>query len=167
MFGVLDKDDPVLIKESTAYYLRLLMRDEDWELDAVDVVDGQNTRHHSAQKFGVNLWRGGGTTLKDVDHRGRLKSRDRQSDTYAETIIPFVDPKVEKSLPLAVPSRTLFARTTASATRGSWTTLSPTWSVAGFRARCVSSLAALYFGRCERRQMARSATVCHRVSALK
>ena len=76
MFGVVDKDNPIKIKESTAYYLCLLMQGEDWELDAVDVVDDRNTGSHSTQKFGMNLGWVGGATHKGVVHRSRRKSCD-------------------------------------------------------------------------------------------
>ena len=104
VFGVVDRDDPIRIKESAAYYLRLLMQVEDFELDAADAVDNdRDTGSHSTRKFGVNLGRGGGATRDDVDHRGRWKSRDRQLDTYAETTIPFVDAKVAKILAVGGP----------------------------------------------------------------
>ena len=70
-FGVVDQDDPIRIKESVADYLRLLMQDKDWELDAADMVDdNRNTDLHSTWKFGVNLGRSGGASRDNVDHRG-------------------------------------------------------------------------------------------------
>ena len=77
MFVVVNKDDPIKIKEPATYYLCLLMQGEDWELNAVDVVDDRNTGSHSIQKFGVNLGWGGGASRKGVDHRSRRKSCDR------------------------------------------------------------------------------------------
>ena len=79
------------------------MQGEDWELDAVDVIEDQNTGSHLAWKFDVNHGRGGDATRKDVDHRRRLKLRDCQSDTYAETMTPFVDAKVAKILAVRDP----------------------------------------------------------------
>ena len=76
VFGVVDRDDLIPIKESAAYYLCLLMQGEDWELDPADAVDNdRDTGSHSTRKFGVNLGRGGGATRDDVDHRGSWKSR--------------------------------------------------------------------------------------------
>ena len=63
----------------------------------MDTVDDRNTRSRLTQKFRVNLRRGGGAIRKDIDHRGR-RTRDRQSDTYAKTTIPFVNAKVAKTL---------------------------------------------------------------------
>ena len=77
MFVVVNKDDPIKIKEPATYYLCLLMQGEDWELNAVDVVDDRNTGSHSIQKFGVNLGWGGGAIRKSIDHRSRRKSCDR------------------------------------------------------------------------------------------
>ena len=77
IIGVVDKDDPIKIKEPAAYYLYVLMQGEDLELGAVDVVNDRNTKSHSMQKFGVNLGWGGGATRKGVDHRRRRTSCDR------------------------------------------------------------------------------------------
>ena len=83
VFGVVYKNNPIQIKEFTAYYLCLLMQGKDWELDAVDVADDRNTGSHSTQKFVVNLGWGGVGTRKGVGHRSRRKSCHHQSDAYA------------------------------------------------------------------------------------
>ena len=83
------------------------MKGEDWELDAVDVVDDWNTGSHSMWKFGVNLGRGGGATRREIDHCGCWKSRDRQSDAYAEMTILFVDAKVANILAVGESCRVL------------------------------------------------------------
>ena len=72
VFGVVDKDDPIRIKESTAYYLRRLIQGEDRELDAADMVDDtRNTVSHSTRNFGMNLGRVGGASRDYIDQRGR------------------------------------------------------------------------------------------------
>ena len=84
----------------------------------MDVVDDRNTRSHSTQNFGVNLRRGGGAIRKDTDHSGRW-IRDRQSDAYAKTMIPFADAMVTKIL--AVGSSVAYFICKDSGTRGFWT----------------------------------------------
>ena len=76
MFSVIDNDDLIKIKEPATYYLCLLIQGEDWELDAVDVVDDRNTGSQSTQKLGMNLGWDGGATRKGVGHRSCQKSCD-------------------------------------------------------------------------------------------
>ena len=112
----------------------------------MDVVDDRNTRSHSMRKFGVNLGRGGDATRREIDHCGCWKSRDRQSDTYAKTTIPFVDAKVAKILAVGKSYRVLYCKDSS---------INDVWNVD----RVVP--VALYCGRCGRRQTPTSPTVCH------
>ena len=72
------------------------MKGEDIDVDFKKVEGFIGT--HSIQHFLCNKGRGGGLNRDETDHHGRLKSRHHQSNTYADTTIPFVDKKVASVL---------------------------------------------------------------------
>jgi len=99
IFGLKGKSDPDEIKDSVAYYLRLLLKSEEFTLDPADLVDDdRDTGSHSTRKLAVNLSRGNGRNKDETDHRGRWKGSDRQQDQYADTTIPYVDAIVAAAL---------------------------------------------------------------------
>ena len=90
-FGYQGETDPESIKGTAAYYLKKLCDKLGIDVSLDECLALLGT--HSVRKFAVNKGRGGGLSRDEVDHRGRWKSGDRQSDTYASTTIPFVDAK--------------------------------------------------------------------------
>ena len=96
-FGAKGATEPDTIKASAAYYLREIIKHDDFVLDLMDEVRGL-TGTHSVRKFASNIARGNGCSKDDTDHRGRWKGADRQQDTYTDTTIPFVNAKAGASL---------------------------------------------------------------------
>ena len=92
-FGAFGMTDPITIKNSAGYYLRKIIKDEDF----IRAVIGQ-LGSHSNRKFGVTYARKSGCSKDDTNFRGRWKNHRRQQDEYADTTIPYVDAKVAGAL---------------------------------------------------------------------
>jgi hypothetical protein len=92
-FGAFGMTNPITIKNSAGYYLRKIIKDEDF----IRAVIGE-LGSHSNRKFGVTAARKSGCSKDDTDFRGRWKNCRRQQDAYADTTIPFVDAKVAAAL---------------------------------------------------------------------
>ena len=92
-FGVHGQNDPDIIKNLTAYQLREVLGNDDFNL----LAEGP-TGTHSLRKFAVNVAQRNECSKDDMDHRGRWKGDSRQQDTYADTTIPYVDAKVAAAL---------------------------------------------------------------------
>jgi hypothetical protein len=63
-FGAFSMTDPITIKNSAGYYLRKIIKDEDF----IRAVIGQ-LGSHSNRKFGVTYARKGGFSKDDTDHQ--------------------------------------------------------------------------------------------------
>ena len=95
-FGYKGATDPDSIKATAAYHLKKICDNLaiDMTLDEAMALIGT----HSIRKFAVNKGRGAGLSRDEVDHHGRWKSGNRQSDTYCSTTSPFVDAKAASTL---------------------------------------------------------------------
>ena len=69
--------EPDTIKASAAYYLREIIKHDNFVLDLMDEVRGL-TRTNSVCKFATNVVCGNGCSKDDTDHRGRWKGSDCQ-----------------------------------------------------------------------------------------
>ena len=92
-FGAFGMTNPITIKNSAGYYLRKIIKDEDF----IRAVIGE-LGSHSNRKFGVTAARKSGCSKDDTDFRGRWKNHRHQQDEYADTTIPYVDAKVPGAL---------------------------------------------------------------------
>ena len=95
-FGCKGATDSEPIKVSAAYFLKKICDNLaiDLTLDEAMTLIGT----HLVRRFSVNKGRGCSLSRDEVDHRGRWKHGDRQSDTYCSTTIPFVDTKAASVL---------------------------------------------------------------------
>ena len=72
VFGVVNKNNPNIIKTLVVQHLSQLMKGNNWELEAVDLVNNDcNMSLHPARKLGVNIGRCSGASRNDVDHHVR------------------------------------------------------------------------------------------------
>ena len=87
-FGIHGQNDPILIKEKEADFMKNILNDNNFRI----ILEGKRGTH-SIRKMTKKRARKCGCTKDETDTRARWKQR-LQQDSYADTILPWLDAKV-------------------------------------------------------------------------